>query len=75
MLAYPCRVFASSARREPSLRVSSPPVMGLIPKLAASRANSSAPHRLASVRARAGYPYSPAWASNSWTWEAPIPKE
>ena len=61
--------------REPSVRVSSPPVMGLIPRLPARRANSRAPQRLASVRARAGYPYSPARASSSWTWEAPIPKE
>ena len=75
MLAYPSLVMASIARREPSRRVSSPPVMGCMPRLPARRANSRAPHRLVSVRARAGYPNSTALDRSSWTWDAPIPKE
>ena len=52
MLAYPCRVPAKRTRREPSSRVSFPPVMGWMPRLPANRANSSAPQRLVSVSAR-----------------------
>ena len=52
-LPYPFGGFlASSTSRVPSVRVSSPPVMGLMPRLPASRANSNAPHKLVSVRAR-----------------------
>ena len=51
---YPTRVFASSVKREPSVRVSSPPVMGCTPRLLASLANSSAPQRLV-VRQRQGW--------------------
>ena len=75
MLAYPTLVLASIARREPSSRVSSPPVTGCTPRLPARRANSRAPHRLVSVRAKAGYPNSTALDSISWAWDAPIPKE
>ena len=52
------RVLASSVMWEPSVRVSSPPVMGRMPRLLARRANSSAPQRFVSVKARAEYPYS-----------------
>ena len=75
MLEYPARVFASSVRREPSVSVSSPPMMGRMSRLFASRANSSAPQRLVSVRASAGYPCSFACASSSCAWDAPAPKE
>ena len=75
MLEYPCRVRASSVSLDPSVRVNSPPVMGWMPRLLASLANSSAPQRFVSVRASAGYPYSFACANSSWTWEAPSPKE
>ena len=62
MLEYPSRVWASRVRREPSVRVSSPPVMGRMPRSLASRANSRAPHRLVSVRAKGGI------ARGPWLW-------
>ena len=74
MLEYPARVSASSVSLEQSVSVSSPPVMGRRPRLLASLANSSAPHRLVSVRASAGYPCSFARASSSWVWDAPFPE-
>ena len=56
-------------------RVTSPPATAFMSRLLASLANSNPPHRLVSVKAKAGYPNSPARVSNSWTWDATIPKE
>ena len=61
-------VSARKVRCEPSLRVTSAPVMGRMSRPLATRENSMAPHRLSwSVRARASYPSSLARASSSPT--------
>ena len=43
MLEYPARVWARRVRREPSVRVSSPPVMGRMPRLLARRGELQGP--------------------------------
>ena len=71
-LLYPCRVSASSVRWEPSVRVTSAPVMAWTSTLRATWAKCMAPHRLSwSVMARARWPSSLERTKSSSTEDAP----
>ena len=59
MLASPSRVFARKTRPEPSARANSPPWMGSIPRLSASRAKLQGAEQVGVGQGKGGIPVLP----------------